>query len=709
MAVNLSGLVKDIEQSLSSLGNTFFNKDSNLSEGFHPETTGIKKVLNEIDKSNWSKSLPYVFAVVDGSNKRLDQFGDFPLPINPSDLSQEEIPAIKIKKTQGGTIIQNGGIRYGTLQISGTTGVHPNRGAGGASLKTGNANFAPDTLRTKSGHFVFLQLRNWFKAYYQYKAQQIPGQNQRGDARLIFKNFKDGEFLIIELKKFTMKRSAARKTLYDYVIDCEILGRAAFVKPSPAGGIYGTRDNFDSVMNSAHNAIDSARGVFLRSQDILRQIESTYEQSVVEPMRKAALAVKAFLGIGTVAADLSNRAIRNTVSAAAALGFLTGIKKQQDEAKVSGSVDSRVTGISLPSDLTQAAATQGPNAILNISRSGEGLMAIDSAEFPLAAQTSLAEEQSEALELQRSYFEAAIEELKRVRDNAADHFNLGDATFDAQFNRTVTTQVDPNKTVTDREFELLAGFESAIEGLYFLLSTTALFKSAYSQRISAVRDQFSAGELEFILSEAAVQEVILDKDVDLENLALRYLGNAGRWVEIVELNDLKPPYIIQDQSDTTANVKHPGEKILIPKPLVDGFGNAPVVKDRFINSDLSAIEKNLGIDVKLTSEFDFALGNRGDLEVVRGTDNAAQAIVLKLHLEPGDLEDHPTLGVGTTPGTKVPTVTDIKTRLVQTLTADPRFEKVENLQILNKNSELRIKFDLKLKDVDVPVPVDLKL
>ena len=112
--------------------------------------------------------------------------------------------AHSIKPTQGGTVVTHSGNKYKSLKISGTTGISPFRGPSGASRDTGASLFSPGGLKFSSGYEVFITLRNYFKAYYEFKNT---GQLDR-NARLIFKNYKDGEFLVIELMNFNMKRSA---------------------------------------------------------------------------------------------------------------------------------------------------------------------------------------------------------------------------------------------------------------------------------------------------------------------------------------------------------------------------------------------------------------------------------------------------------------------------------------------------------------------
>lgn len=704
MPSNIAGLVNNIRDSAEALLGDLGIIQKKAQPGLYP-TAGLETVLafgGKIAVENWNKTSQYSFVVEAPAGSANSPFGEFTLPLNPSELNQDETFAISLKTTQGGTVVQHGGNRYKDLIISGTTGIAPFRGAGGVQKSTGKAIFQPDQLKYRSGYEVFLSLRNWFRAYYQYK-----NVNHTADAkklRLIFRNFKDGEFLIVELIKFGLKRSSTRRYLYDYNLQFKVLGHVDFRPKDEPLGFLNKVDNF---INSAVDKIDTARGVFMRSQDILRQVESTYENAVLEPLRKTSMAAKAFLGIGTVAADMGKKVVSSTVTEAAALGILLGIVNNPSTSGSNASLVQKSLSRAQNQARVGGSAGNAQSSLLGLFDKSDALMSVDSSAFPESSLNALALEQEQALALPRSFYENAISELKRVRDNAIDKFALGDPDYDAFFNRTPTLSAEPGKTITDDEVALLDAFNQAIKGLEEFLASNAIFKSTYDQRIADVNDKFD-DEISLI-AEKAVKELIMPTNTDLERIALRELGDSSRWVEIAELNNLKPPYVVQDLTDTSENVVKPGDTILIPAPIVFGFGTAPKAKSTFFTENLSEVEKNLGVDLKITKDFDLELTNTGDLKLSVGAENAAQAIVLKLMLERGDLLKHPEIGVGVEPGKKFPGLSDIKTAVIQSLKQDPRFEDVKNLIITRENSELRMKFEVKVKNVDVPVPVDVKL
>lgn len=706
MAFSIKGLVDNIQATISSFGATFFGRTAK-GPGNHPSSPAIDQVIAQIQATNWTKSFPYTFAVVtsDSDLSPFENFTDFPLPINPSEINQDENFAISIRPTQGGTMINHSGNRYKDLAISGTTGVHPNRGAGGASKITGRAIAQPNELKYFSGYEVFLKLRNYFRAYYEMKRERK--DDAARSARLVFKNFKDGEMLIIEVPKFSMKRSATRPFMYDYTINAMVIGNVSFRSEEQSNNVFDriSKGDFDGAIELAVGYIDEARGIFLRSQDIVRQIEATYQTVILEPLRKTGLAVKAFMGVGTLLADLGPKLTKETVSTKDTLQIMLGIKNIQDTNRNQGTLDPRLENVVIPTNLDRVVSENGSNLLLNLP--DDSSMALSSTMLPLGSQNALLQDQQDSLDLPRSFYEDLRDTLVRIQDNAYDYLNLNDADYDSLYERTPTLSAETTKRATDAEFEVLAGFEKAIAGLNLILATNAMFKSSYPDLIRSTKNSFS--DPLALKSEPAVKQIRLPKDITLERLALEQLGDSNRWVEIVQLNNLKPPYIVSDMTSTAEAVKKPGDNILIPQPIRNGFATTPINRQSFLTQDLSEVEKNLGIDLKLSPDFDLELNNRNDLNLIRGIDNAAQALIIKLSLGKKELLDHPDIGVGLQVGEKAPPLVQVQTDIIQTLSQDPRFERLEDLQITRESSTFFVKFLIKIKNVDTPVPVEFKI
>lgn len=114
----------------------------------------------------------------------------------------------------------------------------------------------------------------------------------------------------------------------------------------------------------------------------------------------------------------------------------------------------------------------------------------------------------------------------------------------------------------------------------------------------------------------------------LRQIALRELGDAGRWIELAELNELRPPYITEDALSRPGVLAY-GASIKIPAP-------ASIIS-------ASAEPRTVyGVDLRLTGG---GLGVRGgDLKLVEGVPNLVQALQHRIAVEKRELGFHPEFG-----------------------------------------------------------------
>lgn len=112
----------------------------------------------------------------------------------------------------------------------------------------------------------------------------------------------------------------------------------------------------------------------------------------------------------------------------------------------------------------------------------------------------------------------------------------------------------------------------------------------------------------------------------LQRIALRELGDGGRWVELALLNELRPPYI--DHAPAPGVLAY-GDAIKIPAPS----SGIPA------ESSLDALFFR---DLKLRHGQLCASG--GDLELLGGIPNFLQALTLHVTVEKKELAFHPSFG-----------------------------------------------------------------
>ena len=116
---------------------------------------------------------------------------------------------------------------------------------------------------------------------------------------------------------------------------------------------------------------------------------------------------------------------------------------------------------------------------------------------------------------------------------------------------------------------------------------------------------------------------------DLRRVALREMGDASLWPDLVAINGLTSPYLTDDPAEVRAGVLLNGGQLLIPAPqTASGATENP--------------DEVFGIDLALAGgAFSFA---DGDIAMSSGWDNFLQSVRIRLQTHRRDLGFHPTYG-----------------------------------------------------------------
>jgi phage baseplate assembly protein W len=155
----------------------------------------------------------------------------------------------------------------------------------------------------------------------------------------------------------------------------------------------------------------------------------------------------------------------------------------------------------------------------------------------------------------------------------------------------------------------------------------------------------------------------------LQRIAMRELGDAAQWYDLVNLNALKPPYIVDDPALLGPGLKLSGQDtLLVPSvaPPATGVALAPSV---------------FGTDCFLQGR-QLIADSSGDIATVAESSNLKQALEMALGTHPGDLVYHPQygcqaytlLGRGATP-----VVNQLAAAFVaKTINSDPRISRAQD-------------------------------
>jgi len=167
---------------------------------------------------------------------------------------------------------------------------------------------------------------------------------------------------------------------------------------------------------------------------------------------------------------------------------------------------------------------------------------------------------------------------------------------------------------------------------------------------------------------------------DLQAVAAREMGDANRWVEIVWLNNLVPPYLTDDPRRVAPGVKLTGSFLKVPAPV--GVWTDAAEGGQVYERDCAMVGKMLQADAD------------GDLQVVAGADNLRQQLAHRIVTPTGQARRHPDYGckiwrlMGQVNG---PTAAQLGSKYVElSLRADYRVSRV-----------VQSKADIKLDSVQV--------
>jgi len=129
---------------------------------------------------------------------------------------------------------------------------------------------------------------------------------------------------------------------------------------------------------------------------------------------------------------------------------------------------------------------------------------------------------------------------------------------------------------------------------------------------------------------ARVKEIPIRPGDTLPSLSQRVFGDGLRWRELVELNNLRPPYLVSSM-DPLARI--PGAALWGDWIKVPSYGT---------NASAVTGEEALGCDVRMTNG-ELVTVN-GDLDVILGGYNFGQALRHRVRVPYGTFMPHPTYG-----------------------------------------------------------------
>ena len=576
----------------------------------------------DVELSRWSKLFPYQLLVVrarkaaDGSTTYSPEPGwSFTLPVPPESLKIKDLFGISVAATLGGVDEQHNGIPFVMIQVHGTFGVLPGKGAAPQQLglNAGQAIFAgtttalggvfqtiapianpnvhselefDDALRTDNsgagvlakttGYNQWRTLQKFFRAYTTVKTTKA-GTN----LHLAWASWKDQAVYLVTPIDFEVSKTASSPLEYTYDMVLQAW-RQVSLNASVFEVDLGTPIRRDpNALARLLNIIQTSRRVLQGLTAAAVAVVGDVDRLIFEPLRESALLVKDFLGLNTTLADLpdtlkqrlkeswvQSQGDANAVnSAASRLAASTNHRvKQVLELGRSAANETRDSVTRAGRKFAAAAATSHPvqDAFAHPSSNFDFHEQQDlaSIQMPAAVLQAVAAERARVQGLRREDWEARRAAAAQAEAALTVALGAGDATYDDTFGVVAR----PLKmTPTDSDWEALFALNDAAMALDSLAATG---DDEPSSRLSSIEVMAGLARRSGIAFTVPVSKfaVPFPYGCTLEALAQQYLGDASRWHEIAALNGLRSPYVDETGFDLPLLVRGSGNQVVVQAP-----------------------------------------------------------------------------------------------------------------------------------------------
>nr|DAG96533.1 MAG TPA: Baseplate wedge protein [Herelleviridae sp.] len=210
----------------------------------------------------------------------------------------------------------------------------------------------------------------------------------------------------------------------------------------------------------------------------------------------------------------------------------------------------------------------------------------------------------------------------------------------------------------------------------------------------------------------------------MQSISQRYYSTPEYWIDLVEHNNLKYPYIVDEAEDKLKDPEHlvtTGDELVIPQ---ESYLSDYSIKEINKNDKDRLVDMALGSDLNITSDskyfnkygtsdeiMAFSENVHGDLDTVRGVENMKQQLINKLMTPKGSLLLHPEYGsnIHELFQKSIPeTGLLIELEITRTLLTDSRVKSVQTISWRIEENKFYGEFDVELTSIEESVKLVLE-
>lgn len=515
----------------------------------------------------------------------------FTLPISPQELTITDPFAINVSATLRGVLEEHGGAKFKMISASGTMGVwaykqsvtNPPSSPGilqsifGGTIEAATnlvgqvnrvinaatsghpaekpARKGPETSPqglTSTGYYQALALQQFLEQYAE--AKKNPAN---AGWRLIFDIPKQNQSFVVTPLPFVWKQNANDPLEVKYQMQFKAWRRIDLqqkispttpdiqaLTPGILQRILSTISEARKVMSSAIDLIGAVRSDVTRPLDVLRQtslfvkdlsgVVVTAADLPFQIQRDYASSIKESLNIikDSISTTSSDPQVRSALTAIAA-----------STALVEGLSLSAVSGGQLGISASTAQSIDPSNNVFRQPERNFTLMD----QVPVYNLNLSSSQQATVDQVLEDARQITVDDLKTFRGVILDlalqlsnNFGTGDEFYSQVYNRP--NPRDRIQPITLDEYDILKSLYDVLQSYDTLTATTEVDDLNKQTNMEYVAGLADLSDIAFNIPTSKILAPV-PFGLTIEEIALRYLGDAQRWLEIATLNNLRDPYI----------------------------------------------------------------------------------------------------------------------------------------------------------------------
>lgn len=579
----------------------------------------------------------------------------FQLPISPQQLSIQDQFAINTSATLRGIAEEHSGVRFKMINCQGTMGVWPYRGSiekpptsptplqsifGGTiesfgslasqvqsvinTATTGHPANKPTSMRPagdlqlSTGYYHAMALQQFLEQYAE--AKKNP---KNAGWRLVFDIPKQNQSFVVTPTMFSWQQNVNKPMEIMYSLQFKAWRRID-LNNKPAASSPQLNQIDPGILQRIMNTVSEARTATSAATNLIGAVRSDVE-APLDILRQTTLLVKDLAGVAITAADLPfqiqrdyaseiKQSLLNVDLSTASTNPAVRANLASVQASHTANEGLSLTAIQNGQLGAGAATAQSIDPSNNVFQNPEqnfslmDLVSVNDMNLNSTQQNKLNNIVSDARTLtvdDLRTFRATVQELALQLSNK---FGAGDAFFSQVYNRPApTTRI---QAMTVDEYDILKTLYDTIQCYDILTATTAIDDANRQTNMEYVAGLAAGSDIAFQVPTSKILAPV-PFGLTIEEIAMRYLGDPQRWLEIVTLNNLRNPYIDENGFQLSLLSNASGRQLTVSSSENLYIGQRVIVCSA---SQVQSPRVILGIDKLSDTSFLITLDGEGNLD-----------------------------------------------------------------------------------------------